>query len=854
MSNSNNLQEFKEYELYPALFEMIDRAFPDMRFTRTASGKWISPLHLDGSKSSSKDQTFIAPAKKHLIHDQSGETLSLIDFEMRRTGADFITAMSLLADVCSLTLPNTDTEEYKAYLQSQEDKETANKRFTSALWGATPEATEVLSYLRSRQWTDEEIKKAELGYIDEVLRDSLNDRGKYSFALNGDAIGVSHRLTIPYRNGSRLFGFKFRNIHYGEEEKAQGRVKYLNSKGLSKGAGLFGMGIGYKDVTVVEGELDALHAKVKGIPNVVATTGNGVSEEQAREAIRRGVKRFTLLFDNDERGKSFIASSIDVLQRLNASVFVSSLPDGAKDTDEYLGFHTIAEWKGVVDSNSIPVCLWKYNETLTKYHDLCQTQGGTLNFKQREDFFNEVETIANASYTLPQDRQLVFNALKGNEADLQFNADEFKAYIDRAYLRKQDRQREIDTFNASEQIAGLLKERKVDEALQVMKETTAKQGSRDKATEFASIFSPATPQDYAKLLSEVQDGIPTGILFEQGSQREELTLNAGLTFICAYRGHGKTTFLNNIALNEVERNIKLGNDNRVLYFSYEVDKKRLIADLLNTYVNDTLISRNPLNSILSYFKGKRYEMFADYKHGGRKREDGFTTIAHFETCKDNFFKDYLSSGRLTIVGENYKVGKLLDAIKYYVSSHPVSLVCIDYAQLLYSEDYTRQRTEEIKAVVNDIKDFANKEGIPFVLACQFNREVESPVSVDTKNIGEGGDFERIADTCIGLFNLKELHPLPKNTAEDKEAKKLLQDLNVCTYGKDESLKPIPGKMFVRLLKRRYGYYPLDIVLDWEGGTKKITPNAPELLKVEAKQTSLELDYFPSTEMGEELPF
>jgi hypothetical protein len=99
--------------------------------------------------------------------------------------------------------------------------------------------------------------------------------------------------------------------------------------------------------------------------------------------------------------------------------------------------------------------------------------------------------------------------------------------------------------------------------------------------------------------------------------------------------------------------------------------------------------------------------------------------------------------------------------------------------------------------VNDIKDFANREGIPFVLAAQFNREVDSPISVDTKNIGEGGDFERIADTCIGLFNLKELHPLPKNKDEEKAAKRLLSDLGAATYAQGDELKPIQGKLFVK---------------------------------------------------------
>ena len=387
-----------------------------------------------------------------------------------------------------------------------------------------------------------------------------------------------------------------------------------------------------------------------------------------------------------------------------------------------------------------------------------------------------------------------------------------------------------------------------------MRETASTQGAQDRATEYSKIFAPVRSSELDSYLSEIPEGIPTGITFKEGRNEEKLSLNSGLTFICGYRGHGKTSFLNNIALNEVRRNIALQTGKSVLYFSYEVDKRRLITDLLNTYVNDPKLQRTktPIDAIHSYFKG----------HGGRffssqTRADGRSHYDHFLARKEEFSRDYLESGNLIIVDENYKVGQLLEAIRYYLSIYTPSIVCIDYAQLIYSEDYSRQRTEEIKKVVNDIKDFANKEGIPFVLAAQFNREVYSPVSVDTRNIGEGGDFERIADTCIGLFNLKELKPLggtKTSKDEETEAKKLLSRL---TGENITELSPRPNKLFVRLMKRRYGYYPLDTLLEWEGRTKKITLNdEAELLKrpeddtPEPQQTEL----FTPPKQDEILPF
>lgn len=815
----SSFEEFKEYSLYPTLWGRIDKAFPEMDF-KMRGGYWRSPKHIDGSKSNSSDQTFVHHKRKDLIKDNGGRAYSLIDFEMMRSNCDFWTAVKHLCAVCGgLTPPNEDKEEYKAYKEQQENREEANRLFVSALWGGTDGANEVLRYLRDiRRWTDSEIREAELGYVDEAVLSSLPDSTEFSFTTrDGGKIGRSHRLTIPYRNGGRIFGFKVRDI-----SKKDG-LKYLNTKGLSKSAGLFGIGIGVKDITIVEGELDALHAKVRGAEYVVATTGSAAGEQQIQDAMKRGCKRFTLLFDNDERGRSFIVSTIANIEKQGGEAFVAFLPDDVKDTDEYLASHTIKEWENSVKT-AVTATEWSYNTMRDRYVELCERQGGNLTIKQREDFFAEVEALLNAPTTKAHNREYIFERMRLDEGTLLFKVDDIRAYLDKSYLRAKEKQRTEAVQGAVSQTQELLEGGKVDEAVKLMRETAARQGAQERETEYAKIFAPLAPQELETYLSEIKEGIPTGFKFKQGRNEEALTLNAGLTFICGYRGHGKTSFLNNIALNEAKRNIRLQNGKSVLYFSYEVDKRRLITDLLGTFVNDPLLNRdkNPQDAIIAYFKGvKRWISTQPMGVGSN-----LTHLQNFERQKEQFMRDYLSSGALVVVEENYKVERLLDAIRYYLTIHTPSIVCIDYAQLIYSEDYSRQRTEEIKKVVNDIKDFANRQGIPFVMAAQFNREVSSPVSVDTKNIGEGGDFERIADTCIGLYNLKELKPITGQGGKDeeKEAKKLLQDLGVAQYQTGDSLKPIPGKLFVRLLKRRYGYYPLDTILEWEGRTKYITPN------------------------------
>lgn len=840
----NNLDSFKEYDLFPSLYNRIDTAFPELRFKKVGS-RWESKHHLDGRKDSqNKAISFVYENRKFMAIDHAAdEKKGLIDLYMSLKGADFITALKALAELCNLTIPNSDSEEWKEYEERQANREHANDTFIAELWKDTDEAKRVRSYLSSRRWTEEDIRKAELGLITTAIRSSLPDGDSYKGVVKDSSgsiiggVGTTHLLTIPYRNGSRLLGFKFREV----VETSTG-TKYLNSYGLQKSSGLFGIGIGVKDIVIVEGDLDALHAKVLGADNVVATTGGRASETQIADAKKRGVEKFTLLFDNDERGRSFVIPTIKAIQEAGGSIYIASLPDEAKDLDEYLAAHTIEDYRRNVVGEALSYSTYLLNDIVRRYSER-EDKEGLLTLKDREDFFSDVERLLNSPYIKSYEREDIYKLLEQYEESLNFKVKDFREWPDKAYLRTQEANRAKAVKEASTKITEALSDGRTDEALSLMRETATKQSAQERAVEYAQVFAPSTPQEYATFLSEIKEGIPTGYLFEQGKQREELTLNSGLTFICGYRGHGKTSFLNNIALNEARRNVALGNGKSVLYFSYEVDKRRLITDLLNTFVNDAEISRTPSDTILSYFKGKGSTYFRN-----ERRTDGRTHYENFVTQKDKFFRELLSSGALTIVYENYRVEKLLDAIKYYLSTRTASIVCIDYAQLIYSEEYSRQRTEEIKKVVNDIKDFANREGIPFVLAAQFNREVDSPISVDTKNIGEGGDFERIADTCIGLFNLKELHPLPKNKDEEKAAKKLLSDLGAATYAQGEELKPIQGKLFVRLMKRRYGYYPLDTILEWEGRTKYIKPNFEEALSTQAQQTEL------FSETQEDAPF
>ena len=112
---SKEITDWVKYELYPNLFERIDTALPEHNFKRYAGG-WKSKTYLNGSPHKHRDdKTVVTKTAPGRILEQGGESLSLVDYVIRRDGGEFIEAVKTLADVVGLQLPKGEynKEEYK---------------------------------------------------------------------------------------------------------------------------------------------------------------------------------------------------------------------------------------------------------------------------------------------------------------------------------------------------------------------------------------------------------------------------------------------------------------------------------------------------------------------------------------------------------------------------------------------------------------------------------------------------------------------------------------------------------------------------------------------------------------------
>lgn len=823
---SKTLDEYKD-ELYPLMYGRINDIFPDLHFTDKGRGKLVSKYHLDGHRDKQGKETLnISANRPYAVFEFSGEKgRNLIDLYVEKSGLNFWDALDSLSDICGVSRYERTTESDKSR-EIQENRQNALDLFTSSLWKGSEQAQRVLDYLHSRQWTDEEIKRAELGLITPDLRPQLSDADYYFYRKEDAVVGETHLLTIPVRTTSRIQGFKFREIGVSTANK------YLNSIGLKKGEGLFGLGIGLRDIVVVEGELDALHAQVRGVDNITATIGSGISETQAQDAIRRGVKRFTLLLDNDEKGRKFTEVSLALLESMGAEVYVAELPEGVKDTDEYLRDHSIEEWKEIINFAMSSASYRLNRRILPKYVDICDKQkteenpDGTLSHKQVIDFYSEVEQIFLTPYMLnnPHLRGEIFSIMENYAPSLLLDPSDFRKWINNSVERQRTAQRENEVRHAVRKIDGLLKEGKVEEALSMMRETEQTQA---KIT---------TSETYSSLLHDDIDETLSSMRNEGGGITTNIELSNGYRFFCpsgaisiigAPTGHGKSKMLISLALDTISD----GQEGTLLYVTYEESKTSVLKQMINAYADLTLTAQTGKHGNL--------QTIGEYFSTGSTEFIRQNTLQPFKDKVEEFKRLYREQ-RIKLIRPTDDFSTTLCSLLRYAISElgNVRGVFIDYAQKLYLPDAkAKARTDELKQVMSSLDLIAQETHLPIIMGAQVSRDTTDPLSMDNQKIADSAWIERTASEILLLWSNKEK---VKNDKDDKIAKKVESQYPTLNLGSG-------GKILAILTKTRYSETGKTAILTIDGNTGRIRGN------VRDSQTSPSCP-FPTQDEEELTPF
>lgn len=814
----NQYTQFKAEVVIPTLLDKyLAEAFPSMEFVNKGDS-WKSKYHIDGSISSSRDQSYIYKSGT-ILHDNNGDKVGIFDFAMAQfNNTDFMETLKRLADICHLQLPEADpeyTKRMEAAKQKQNALTASMDRQKKALFA--PEGKVVLDYLHDKRgYTDDTIKAMGLGYLSQEEAARLNELGEELPPNITD-----FPLSIPYTSRGKLRGFKFRYVT-DEANKKYGKAKYRNTKNLS--GKMNGLPFLYSPqnikerVIIVEGELDALHAYTKGIKNVVATSGGSLNEETLSLLMESGtLKRVFFIPDNDPngRGNKFVKNAIKIVEEQRLEAFVVTLPKGSKDVDEYLTKATANDLNALIEGAD-KAKIWEFRQLIDE-----------LRKKYPEEYLSgihESETeaavfsLANSCKSELLREEILNNYAKcynisGIEAKVIARANEVRE-AEEAKNRADKAKAAADTYSK------LVAEGKVGEANSFMAEALAEQKKLGGTGTYGDLLKVPTRAERLARFKDKPEALETSYQFTEGGEPLPFTLPSGaLTMVAAPTSHGKSTFLRNLALDVVKRY----KDKNVLYFTFEESEEDVIAQFTNTYV-DTLLhapsSKYPqLETIINYYRTGEAKYIAD------------KALQDFQCKEMEFSTNYLDNGRIRIYYRDYNLETLIEALEFAVNHIPTKAIFVDYIQILRSQKLAKQpRNEQLKEICISLKDFSVKYKLPVVLAAQLNREAKTPFRMDNNQMAESSDIEKAANTIVCLWNSSFKASTYGDKGLSKEEKEELDTLKEKKFELGKS-----GKIFAKLTKKRgsrgVGMYAL---FEYKGYSGKIDGN----YNPEAEQTEL----------------
>lgn len=321
--------------------------------------KGLSPFSDERSPS-----FMVSPVKQIWKDFSSGKGGNVVAFLMEHEHFTYPEAIKYLAKKYNIEIEETE--------QSNEEKEQANEReslylvseFASQYFQNVLHKTDQgkaigLSYFKERGFTEETIKKFDLGYsfdewqafTDEALKkgyklDYLEKTGLTIVKETKQFDRFKGRVMFPIHSMSgRVLGFGGRILT--NDKKA---AKYLNSPESDiyhKSKVLYGIYQAKQSIAkedncyLVEGYTDVIQFHQTGIKNVVSSSGTALTSEQIR-LINRLTKNITVLFDGDAAGLRASLRGIDLILEQGMNVKVCTFPEG-EDPDSFAKNNTLEE-------------------------------------------------------------------------------------------------------------------------------------------------------------------------------------------------------------------------------------------------------------------------------------------------------------------------------------------------------------------------------------------------------------------------------------------------------------------------------------------------------------------------------
>ena len=338
----------------------------------------LCPFHNEKTPSFS-----VSPSKGLCKCFSCGKGGNVVHFIMEHEQLSYYEALKWLARKYNIEVKERElTEEEKQASNLRESlfvvNQFASEYFQNVLYNEEEGQRIGMTYLRSRGFRDDIIKKFQLGYStdnrDALARTAIEKGYKPEFL---EKTGLCYRKDDGTLR-DRFWGRVIFPVHTlsGKVVAFGGRVlnaatknvqmKYVNSPESEiyhKSRELYGIYFAKQAMVrqdrcfLVEGYTDVISMHQSGIENVVASSGTALTSDQIR-LIHRFTNNITVLYDGDGAGIKASIRGIDMLLEEGMNVKVCLLPDG-DDPDSFARKHNATEYQAYINDHEVDFIRFK---------------------------------------------------------------------------------------------------------------------------------------------------------------------------------------------------------------------------------------------------------------------------------------------------------------------------------------------------------------------------------------------------------------------------------------------------------------------------------------------------------------
>jgi DNA primase len=297
-----------------------------------------------------------------------------INFIQELQGVSYPEALRYAADKYNIEIEEQElTPEQESRMSAKESQFIATKfaseYFQNVLWNTSEGKAVGLSYFKERGFSEDTIKKFQLGYSPKKQNSFEKAATKAGYDLE---ILAASSLIGKNEDGKTYDKFRERTIFTihsytgkvigfgGRAFSPDSKSKYLNSGETliyDKSKVLYGLNLSKQAISkadrcfIVEGYTDVISMHQNGVENVVSASGTALGLQQI-QLIKRSTNNVTLLFDGDKAGIKATLRSIDLCLKAEMNVKIASFPDG-EDPDSFSKKLSTEEFQEYLEKSAI---------------------------------------------------------------------------------------------------------------------------------------------------------------------------------------------------------------------------------------------------------------------------------------------------------------------------------------------------------------------------------------------------------------------------------------------------------------------------------------------------------------------